>query len=624
MVNQEINSLNENIKVALHYAERIIATIRVPLLVLDKDFNIKSANKIFYKTFSVNEGQIAGQNIFQLSNGQWDFPELRDLLQNLLPLKTKILDLEITSNFSLLGKKVLLINANEIINKLSNEKLILLAIEDVTERRLLKEKESEIQDVFTNMVIQAPFAMMVMRGFDHIIDVINEPALKLIGKSSADLVNKPIADSIPKIKSSGYINILDKVFIEGERYVATEQRFVLPHLGAKEVRYLSLVFDPFKNKEGVITGVIAVCNDVTTQVIAHKKMEENEMRFHLIADFMPEKIWTADAEGNKNYFNNRYLNFTGLPFADLKNWGWKQLIHPEDWPENEILWRASISSGEDYENMLRIRNAEGEYKWHMSRATALLDEAGHIQMWIGTKTEIQSVKEEEEKRANFIKMVSHELKTPVTSIKGYVQLLQLIIDSHPQTSLPETFTNSLERISDLINRQTRLINEMLDLSRLDSGQLEFHSTEINMLNLVTEVIEDLRLTNPKHKINFVGNKLCKVNGDKNQLEQVLVNLIGNAIKYSAEGTDVLVTVAMQDQNKVKVSVKDQGIGIDKKDQENIFDRFYRVSGKNEQTYPGFGIGLYISKETVTRHGGSFSLESEKNVGSTFSFTLPCA
>lgn len=623
MVNQEMQTLNMEISAALHYSESVVETMREPLLVLDKDLKVKSANKNFYKTFLVNELETEERSIFELGNGQWNIPDLKNLLVKLLPLKQKVTDLEIGAEFNNLGKRIMIVNANEIINKSTTEKLILLAIEDVTERRQLEEKEKELKEIFMNMVVQAPIAMVVLRGPYHIIEIVNEPALKFVGKSYLEIMNKSLRDALPGIENTSYTNILNKVYKTGERFVATEQKVNFKNLGKTEVRYLNFVFDPFKNQKGDITGVIVISNDVTPQVLARKVIEESEKKFHIIADFMPEKVWTADAYGNKEYFNQRYLEFTGLAPKDLLGWGWKKIIHPSDWPENEELWLASIASGEDYENMLRIKNSAGEFKWHMSRASALKDEAGNVLRWVGTKTEIQTVKEEEEKRANFIKMVSHELKTPVTSIKGYVQLSQMVIENNKEVNYPEPLINSLTRIEKLIVRLTRLINEMLDLSRLDSGQMQFHPEEFNLQNLLIEVIEDCKQINPNHRIKIEKEYFCQVNADKNQLEQVMVNLLGNAIKYSPLESEILVRTEKVNEETVRVSVEDKGIGIDKDDQEKIFERFYRVSGKNEETYPGFGIGLFISKEMVTRHGGSFSLKSAKGKGSVFSFTLPC-
>ena len=620
--NEKKLSPNSDTLEALSYAASIIASIRQPLLILDKDLNVKSANNNFYKTFLVNELEVLGRSIFEIENGQWNIPELRHLLEKVLPQKIKVKDLEVIGIFNNLRKRIMLLNANEIINKSTTEKLILLAIEDVSERRQLEEKEKDLNEIFMNMVVNAPVAMMVLRGPSHIVDIINAPALKLLGKTDVELLKLRLVKAIPTLVNSEYLEILNRVFRTGERYEATEQKVNLKHLGKYAVCYLNLVFDPFKNNLGSITGVVAICNDVTAQVTARKKIEENELKFQLIADFMPEKIWTTKADGNTDYFNKRFLEYSGLNFEEIQKWGWQKIIHLDDWPENERLWKESVSTGKDFEFMHRFLNTKGEYRWHLSRSLPLKDEAGNILMWVGASTEIHSVKEEEEKRANFIKMVSHELKTPVTSIKGYVQLLQMLIENDKDINLPEPATSSLIRINNLVDRLTRLIREMLDLSRLDSGQMEFHEENFNLLNLIIETVKDMQQTNPKHIIKITEEFACEVKGDKNQLEQLMVNLIGNAIKYSKEGSQILISVKQQSDFDVEVSVKDEGIGIEPKDQAKIFERFYRVSGKNEMTYPGFGIGLFICKEIVERHGGTISLQSEKNEGAVFTFTLP--
>ena len=620
--NQETLPLHANVE-ALSYATSIIANIQEPLIILDKDLKVKSANKNFYKTFLVNELETLDHSLFEIGYECWNIPELKNSLAEILPLRTKITDLELIGEFNDLGKRVMLINANEILNEKTSEKLILLAIKDVSVLRQLENKEKELNEIFMNMIVNAPLAMLVLREPNHQIDIINEPALKLLGKSSTEILKKPLLEALPKIQKSGYLSILDNVYSTGERFVATEQKVNMQHFGEGIVRYLNIIFDPFKNSSGSITGVIAICNDVTVQVEARKKIEENEKRFHLIADFMPEKIWTTGPDGNTDYFNQRFLEYSGLSFDEIQKWGWQKIIHLEDWPENERLWKESIETGKDFEFMHRFLNTNGEYRWHLSRGLPLKDDTGKVLMWVGSSTEIHSVKEEEEKRADFIKMVSHELKTPVTSIKGYVQLLQLVIENEKQIKYPEPLTNSLQRINNLVDRLTRLISEMLDLSRLDSGRMEFHEENFCLFTLIKEVVTDIQNTNPKHAIKIMEGYPCKINADKNQLEQLMVNLLSNAIKYSKDGSEILVTMKPEADNKVLVSIADEGIGIAGKDQEKIFERFYRVSGKNERTYPGFGIGLFICKEIVERHGGTISLQSTLHKGSVFTFTLPC-
>jgi signal transduction histidine kinase len=163
---------------------------------------------------------------------------------------------------------------------------------------------------------------------------------------------------------------------------------------------------------------------------------------------------------------------------------------------------------------------------------------------------------------------------------------------------------------------------MLDLSRLEESKLELKREIFDLKSLVTETIQDIQHTSSSHAIDFSVNFNARIIGDRDRIQQVLINFINNAIKYSPDKNLVKVMITESENNQVKVSIMDFGIGINKVDQEKVFERFYRVSGKNETTFSGFGIGLFIAKEIIERHDGTISVESEMGLGSTFSFTLP--
>jgi len=221
-------------------------------------------------------------------------------------------------------------------------------------------------------------------------------------------------------------------------------------------------------------------------------------------------------------------------------------------------------------------------------------------------------------------MVSHELKTPVTSIKGYVQLLLMILEEDTIEAFRSDIKNSLFRINHQVTNLTRLITEMLDLNRIETGKLELKNEFFSLTELVKEAVEDISITNPNHTVNVHPELSCNIYGDRGRIEQVIINLVTNAIKYSAQGENIDVYIREASDNCVDVSVKDNGIGIDKHEHQKIFERFYRVDGKVEETYAGFGIGLFLANEIIERHNGSINIDSEKGKGAVFTFTLPVA
>jgi len=264
----------------------------------------------------------------------------------------------------------------------------------------------------------------------------------------------------------------------------------------------------------------------------------------------------------------------------------------------------------------------------------ILNESGEVSRVIGTVQditenmrqieELRKLNEADKLKSDFIKMASHELKTPVTSIKGYTQLLLSALKEDESKISSLLIRSSLISVDKQITRLTRLMSELLDLSKIETGMLVLDKELFNLNELVIETVQDILYTNSKHSINIFHDYECEVYGDKDRLGQVLINFLTNAVKYSPGAEKVEVWIKQSENRCVSVSVKDFGIGIDKKDHEKIFERFYRAGGKVEQTFPGFGIGLFIAKEVILRHGGTIHLTSERRKGSIFTFTLPVA
>ncbi|HET8855798.1 MAG TPA: PAS domain-containing sensor histidine kinase, partial [Salinimicrobium sp.] len=362
--------------------------------------------------------------------------------------------------------------------------------------------------------------------------------------------------------------------------------------------------------------------DVTETVESKNLLAESESYFRQMADLMPDKVSSTDPKGKPDYFNRNWLDYTGLDSDTLKDLCWSEFVHPEEKVKFDELWQQSLRTGNNFEMELRYLSKEGTYKWHLSRFEAVRDEAGKIKMWIGTNTEIQKIKEEEKRKEEFLKMVSHELKTPITSIKGYVQLLlNQLKKEEERTTLGLPLKPSLERIDHQVRKLTRLISEMLDLSRLEERKLRLQKERFSINDLVRETVQDIKYTSTQHRVNIHDNYRCSVLADRDRIGQVLINFIINAIKYSPENPVIDIFIEEAGKDMVDIRVKDNGIGIEKKDQKNIFRRFYRIDGKNRETYSGFGIGLFLAKEIIERHNGEICVKSLKGEGSDFSFKL---
>lgn len=229
--------------------------------------------------------------------------------------------------------------------------------------------------------------------------------------------------------------------------------------------------------------------------------------------------------------------------------------------------------------------------------------------------DITHKKQEDQRKSDFIALVSHELKTPLTTLLTYSQLL---LQSSEQQ---DTFTTTaLRKMETQAKRMNAMISEFLDLSRLEDGKLQLSKEVFNIGKLIEEVVEEQRILASDRKIIFCNNAPFDVCADKNKIGHVIMNLVTNAVKYSAKGAIVNVTTEHLG-NKIRISVTDVGVGIAASDQQKLFERFYRVENEKIKEVKGYGIGLYLVSEFLKLHGTNIDVKSQENVGSTFSFVL---
>ena len=400
----------------------------------------------------------------------------------------------------------------------------------------------------------------------------------------------------------------------GNLYYQT--KVVLRDESVKWVELYGRMLEPIEGRKAYITGTI---RDITAYKTYEKDISDSEKKYRFLADSMPQIVWIGEVDGQLSYFNQETLNYSGKNYNEfIEADGWLDIVHPDDRKENVRLWERSIRTNKPFFCEHRFRNKDNEYRWFLSRAYPEFDEAGMVQKWVGTSTDIDEIKKQEKQKNDFIKMANHELKTPVTTIKGYVQLLKKMRGDSDDQFL----VNSLNTIENQVNKLNLLIGDLLDISRMESGKLPLNKKEFSLVKLVTETIEDIKASEDSHQIDFElkHTRDIEVYADKDRITQVLNNLLTNAIKYSPKSDTVKVKLFVDGECAI-VSVEDSGIGMEKEELSKIFNRFYRVSGDDEETFPGFGIGLFIVKDIMNRHEGKIWVESTKNEGSKFYFSL---
>jgi len=231
--------------------------------------------------------------------------------------------------------------------------------------------------------------------------------------------------------------------------------------------------------------------------------------------------------------------------------------------------------------------------------------------------DITEKKQLERQKDDFISIASHELKTPVTSMKAYAQILQ----RHPLLTNDKKAADMLLKMNLQMNRLTELVASFMNVYKLGTGKLRLHKKHFELNELITEVVANFQYTVSSHVVEHNDKAKAKVFADRERMNQVLVNLISNAIKYSP-GEDKVVVHLSKSSDKVTISIQDFGMGIPKDEQNRIYERFFRAKGKKEGKIPGLGLGLFISAEIVKQHGGNLWVDSTEKKGSTFYFTLP--
>jgi PAS domain S-box-containing protein len=386
---------------------------------------------------------------------------------------------------------------------------------------------------------------------------------------------------------------------------------------------LGVLVDRFNQ---MLAGIESRDNHLTTALRergeALRDAERARERFRFMAESMPQKIFTTTPSGDVDYLNQQWMEFTGLSFDQMKNWGWSRILHPEDFDASIQHWRLSVETGEPFSCLHRFRRADGEYRWHLSRARAMRDAAGNISIWIGSHTDIheQKEKEEELRRANedlqqFAYSASHDLQEPIRNVAVYSE----IVAKRYSDILDSDGRQFLGFLTEGGRRLATLVNDLLAYTR--AGVVEGTlTTGVDSTTVLEEALSSLAeaIRNSGAKVTY--DPLPEVYMSQTHLQQLFLNLIGNALKYRTDDQPEIHIAAMHQGSAWRFSVRDNGIGIDGQYKEKIFGVFKRLH--RDQKYSGTGIGLAICLRVVERYGGRIWVESSVGKGATFYFTVP--
>ena len=457
------------------------------------------------------------------------------------------------------------------------------------------------------------------------------PAMERIsGMKARDVLGQQAFDLFPFLTETGEDQFFRRA-LAGEEISVQNRSFVVP--GTRRRGFFDGSYGPLYGEDGAIVGGIGIIRDVTEQRQAAELLVETERRFRTMADVAPVLLWMADPDGLCTFFNQTWLSFTGRTLEEEWGVGWAEGVHFEDFQRCMDIYNQSFGQRRVFEMEYRLRRADGAYRWILDRGTPRYTPDGTFAGYIGSCIDITERKALEDKlrdavqaRDEFLSIASHELKTPLTSLQLQIDSLERQLKLRPEEALRTgRLTSGAGAVSDQADRLARLIEVLLDVSRINAGRLTFECSDVDLVPLVHDTAErwraDAAQVGSELTVNIEGvggaaDQLV-VHWDRLRLEQVLSNLISNAIKYG-QGKPISVTVARA-RGGARLQVRDQGIGISPGDQVRIFERFERAAAS--RNYGGLGLGLWITKRLVEGMGGSISLDSVPEQGSTFTVNL---
>jgi PAS domain S-box-containing protein len=624
------------IESAKAYAESIVATVRGPLLVLDRELHVKSANRSFFETFGVAPPEVLGRFIYDLGDGQWDIPGLRMLLEEIVPENTSFEDFEVEHDFEHIGPKTMLLNARRFPPS-GRYELLLLAMEDITERKATETR-------FRSLLESAPDAMVIVDQAGRIV-LVNSQTERLFGHARRDLLGQLMEVLVPVRYHDTHLEHRKAYF--GEPKVremgAGLELFGLHKDGGEFPVEISL--SPLETGEGLL--VSCAIRDITARKKIIDAVVRSEVRFRRLFEAARDGILLVDPGTRKITDANPFM-------IELLGYPRDQLVGKELW---EIgLLADEAASREAFQQLQKTGTIRYEDLPLQSESGAIRDvefvsnlyrENGHqvIQCNIRDITDRRRLEEErnrlyrlaEEARARaeaneaklaeadrrkdeFIAILAHELRNPLSSIGMAAHLLR-------GSDAAGKREWSLGVIGHQVSALSRLIEDLLDVSRISNGKIRLRKEPLDLAAVLGHAVDSVAVLvrDREHELTVsLPPGPMAVEGDPTRLEQVFVNLLTNAAKYTEKGGHIRLIAAAEGE-AIVVRVRDNGEGIAADMIPGLFEMFTQVESSTHRSRGGLGIGLSLVKDLVEMHGGTVTATSEgAGKGSEFVVRLPAA
>jgi two-component system sensor histidine kinase VicK len=480
-------------------------------------------------------------------------------------------------------------------------------------------------DIFKVVFEKSPGSLLVMGDAPRFtIVAVSDAYLEVTSITREYIIGKGFFEAFPEDKTlcddTKARKIFNKIVETGLKMDMPAYRFDVhnPNNKTTEIKYWSCNNTPILNADKKVIYILNTVVDITNEVNARQTVVENENRLRMATEAAAMATWDLGLRDHSFISSPRMAEIFGhsadrpIPRESLQ----KQV--DADDMKNIVIpaYHKALQTG-NYLYEVRIYWPDGSLRWIKTQGIVIYGNKNDPVRMLGTVLDITDTKRDEIRKNDFIAMASHELKTPLTSIKAYIQILAKRLS----TSSDGFINATLLKADNQVNKMTDLIHGFLDLSKLESGKLQLKIETFDINKLIEDNIAEISLNNRDRSIKFKPQSDLHLNADFEKIGQVISNLLNNAFKYSDKKTLVTITTTKKDGN-IKVSVADKGIGIKPKDQEKLFQRFYRVESDKMKNISGFGIGLYLANEIIQRHKGTIGVVSKEGKGATFYFTLP--
>jgi PAS domain S-box-containing protein len=466
------------------------------------------------------------------------------------------------------------------------------------------------------------------------IILFNAAAEKMFCCSAAEAIGQPLDRFIPERFRAAHAGHV-KAF--GESGITSHVMNPVPSLRA--LRADGEEFPMEASISQVVVGgqevFTVILRDITERKRAEQALIESEAKFRQLANSIPQLAWIARPDGWTFWYNDRWYEYTGTTPEQMEGWGWQSVHDPRELLQVMERWKASIATGQPFEMEFPLRAADGRFRWFLTRVMPFRDPEGRMVLWFGTSTDITTQREVAEHlqraravaeaanvaKSHFLANISHELRTPLNSILGMVDL------ALPK-QVDRTVAEFLKTAKDSADLLLVLLNDLVDCAKIEFGELHLESLPFSLRPALDQITRVLTARADEKGINFSCRIAPEVPdalvGDRVRLQQVLLNLGGNGIKFTERG-EVAVAVSVESQDAAQVclafAVRDTGIGISAAESERLFQPFAQADPSTTRRFGGAGLGLSIASSLVGLMGGRISVESQPQQGSTFRFAI---